>query len=300
MSNAEEIYSRLVNQEGITKLIGTQEGLFIDFKTSSSTDGAPTNDDKSNLKEAISGFSNQEGGVIVWGIDCRTNDAGVDEAISENPIENIGEFQKRLADFLPYTTEPLVDGIQNKIIFVGDDAKSKKGFLLFFIPKTYKPSRVLNPKKSVLFFKRFGSQFRPVETTEEIRSLFFRQNAPEFRVDVSPTHPNNNEIHLVLSIVNVSRVSAKSVSVFVHFSPGGAPTFYDGGGNDRWDIWKMAVSGGGSRTFLLNSGFMLHPEQDSRVFTASGYYGPQNVRPNKLNYVVYAENMEPLEGEIDL
>ena len=302
MLNALEIYNQINDYKDIQGLIGTQESIFLDFKTSTTLDGNPTSDDKNNFKEAISGFSHQEGGVIIWGIDCRVNkETGVDEAIKEKPIVNVGDFQKRLEDFFPYTTEPLVDGVQNKIISLKDELSTNKGFLIHYIPKSYKVHRILNPKKNLQFYKRYSSQFRPIETTEEIRALFFRQFAPELEVDIDIVEQNQNDVGINFSLINKSFVSAKFVSVFI--TNLGSFTFYDGGGNDRWDSWTKIISGGGTRTFNLNNGFVLHPEQISKVFIAQGYFPPSNPnvkKPEDFEYVVYAENMEPKKGIIYL
>jgi len=302
MLNALEIYNRINNYKDIQDFIGTQENIFLDFKTSSSLNGTPTNDDKNNLKEAISGFSHQEGGVIVWGIDCRINKTtSVDEAIKEKPIINVGDFQKKLEDFFPYTTEPLVDGVLHKIIFLKNDSSTKNGFLIFYIPKSYKVHRILSPKKNILFYRRYGSQFHPVESTEEIRSLFFRKNSPELEIDIYPYCKKPN-LGINCSLKNIGIIPAKSISVFISILPISHFTYYDGGGNDRWDSWTPIINGDGTRTFMLKNGFVLHQGQTLKVFQANGYFPAHLTRqePETIEYIVYAENMEPIKGSISL
>ncbi|MBW9235526.1 ATP-binding protein, partial [Leptospira santarosai] len=58
-----------------------EENLFLDFKLK--TDATSSNlskDDKKNYAKALSGFSNTSGGIIIWGVDCRKNEEGVDGA----------------------------------------------------------------------------------------------------------------------------------------------------------------------------------------------------------------------------
>ena len=301
MSNAEEIYNQINNHADITALIGRPETLFLDFKTSSTTDGRLTNDDKNNFKEALSGFSHQEGGVIVWGMDCRPHpETGIDQAITEAPISHIGNFLTTIQDYFPYTTEPLVDGVQHRLISTNDDPATNTGFVVTYIPKSYKVHRIL-AHRGTQFYKRYGSSFRPVDTTEEIRSLFSRQTAPVLEVTVNHQGTlQSRNLNVQFSIKNIGAISAKNLSIRVLFIPLGGMSYYDEGGNNRWDTWTMAVTGDGGRGFYLSNGLVLHPEQDMRVFTASGFFGEQNQRPIRLDYVIYAENMEPIKGSAEL
>jgi hypothetical protein len=54
------------------------EQLFLDYKRSSTVlPGVKlSDDDRKNLAKAIAGFGNSEGGVVVWGVDCRRTDEG--------------------------------------------------------------------------------------------------------------------------------------------------------------------------------------------------------------------------------
>jgi len=74
--------------------IGQQEHLHLDFKTVNKTQ--MDRDDRKNLAKCISGFANSDGGVIVWGIEARKNEDGVDCAKNKRPIENIQQFLSRL------------------------------------------------------------------------------------------------------------------------------------------------------------------------------------------------------------
>jgi predicted HTH transcriptional regulator len=66
------------------------EELFLDFKRSSDNGaGARLSDaDRGNLAKAISGFGNSEGGVIIWGVDCRPNQVVGDVAAAKQARKN--------------------------------------------------------------------------------------------------------------------------------------------------------------------------------------------------------------------
>src|SRR5215469_7521481 len=90
MGRAEDLFDRLKErgEAEIDQLIQDRhsEELFLDFKRSA--DGGSGrrfhDDDRRNLARAISGFANSEGGIIIWGVDCR------DQGSGDLPGEKIG------------------------------------------------------------------------------------------------------------------------------------------------------------------------------------------------------------------
>ena len=64
---------------------GQEEHLQLDFKT---VTGPALNarDDRKNLAVAMSGFANSSGGLIVWGVVARKNEAGIDCATEPSLI----------------------------------------------------------------------------------------------------------------------------------------------------------------------------------------------------------------------
>ncbi len=298
MLNALEIYNKTKTYSDIKKFIGMQESLFIDFKTSSTLDGVPTKDDKSNFKEAIAGFAHQEGGVIVWGINCRKNTkTNIDEAINEKTIPNVGDFKSKLFDTFPYTTEPLVDGVQSSLII--RNTSDTDGFLVVYIPKSNNTHRVMESKKGYFSFKRYGDKFLPVGTVEDIRSLLFRQLAPELSITFyNPGRTNLGDFSFRLSIKNKGRTVAKFVSLSVKFDVSQVDV-YNHMGNLDWKTWGYTTNIDSSHIFMINNGFVLHPEQELPVFRACSFFEENKKMPTELSYTLYAEGMEPVSGIIN-
>lgn len=91
MGRAEDLFERLKQggETAIDELIEQRqaEELFLDFKRSA--DGASGrrlhDNDRQNLARAISGFGNSEGGVIIWGVDCRER-RGIVTTIGHSPL----------------------------------------------------------------------------------------------------------------------------------------------------------------------------------------------------------------------
>src|SRR5436190_23385554 len=98
MGRAEDLFARFCDKgvAAIDDLITDRvsEELFLDFKRSTDQ-GAGTRlhqSDRNNLAKAISGFGNSEGGLVVWGVDCRNIPAVGDVAGSKFPIKNPRRF----------------------------------------------------------------------------------------------------------------------------------------------------------------------------------------------------------------
>ncbi|MEO6195951.1 MAG: ATP-binding protein [Thermoanaerobaculia bacterium] len=83
-------------EKAIDELIYTRksEELFLDFKRSADegAGGRLNQKDRENLARALSGFANSEGGVIVWGIDCRPGKDGADIPLSKIPLVDSAAF----------------------------------------------------------------------------------------------------------------------------------------------------------------------------------------------------------------
>ena len=72
-----------------------EETLHLEFKTITKAD-LSMRDDKRNLAIALSGFANSDGGLIVWGVDARKNDEGIDCVIALSEIAKATTFTSRL------------------------------------------------------------------------------------------------------------------------------------------------------------------------------------------------------------
>ena len=61
-----------------------EEDLNLEFKGVATNDLSHANDRK-NLGKEIGAFANSAGGIIVWGVDARTGDDGIDRAQKKKP-----------------------------------------------------------------------------------------------------------------------------------------------------------------------------------------------------------------------
>ncbi len=162
VSRAREIFDKLVSEglAGIQEFIDNRksEELFLDFKRSSDNGrGRKLSDhDRDNFGKALSGFANAEGGVIVWGIDCRSSPHG-DVASSMIPISDPLKFLSLLQGAVSGLTIPPVPNVSLHAII---DPYTEEGFVVSLIPQSdLAPHQVV---RKLQYYMRAGSDFMPV------------------------------------------------------------------------------------------------------------------------------------------
>lgn len=162
MSRARDLFDRLLveKETGIDRLIDERqsESLFLDFKQATH-DGDVRRlhvSDLNNLAKAISGFGNSEGGVVVWGVDCRDIGQG-DVAGPKFPITDPESYKSRLDGAVSKCTVPPHSGVTNEVI----DSAQGGGFVVTYIPK-YRSGPLQVVQGSRYYYMRAGSSFEHV------------------------------------------------------------------------------------------------------------------------------------------
>ena len=94
MSRAADLFDQLTQGGAarVQEMIANSEAeeLFLDFKRSADNGGGVRlNDrDRMTLAKSISGFGNSEGGVVIWGVGCRSDPQRGDVPNGSHPIAN--------------------------------------------------------------------------------------------------------------------------------------------------------------------------------------------------------------------
>lgn len=160
MSRAKELFERFMSdkEKAIDWFVEERETetLFLDFKTSANGGNSAhlDNKDKATYAKAISGFGNSEGGVIVWGVDCRKDKGGTDAVVGRNPIVNPRRFAAHLNDLTKGRTIPPHNQVENEFFEAGSEGK---GYVISYIPKCdFSPLQTVNRRD---FYVRIGSSF---------------------------------------------------------------------------------------------------------------------------------------------
>lgn len=296
MDNASLLYDSLKSFENIRDLIGKQEYIFLDFKESRTLSGGLLDDDKLHFSKAASGFAHQQGGVLVWGVEARKNTDGVDEATDLKPLPNLRRFLSDLNGYVKYSTEPVVDGIQNRIIYENDDENSNSGFAVTLFPKSESEHIALGATKHD-FYRRHGDSFVPLSTAD-IRDLYFRNHSPDLELRVTKRQDGS----LTLSLYNNGRGVAKFPSLQFALSPNVGGQWWDGSGNLNFKMGWLEYNPTSPlrHQFCANGGVVVHPGQEFCILVGPTQMGAQKEIIKRIDYRLFAENMIPKEGRIEL
>lgn len=250
------------------------EELFLDFKRSADDGkGAKLHDrDRTNLSKAISGFGNSEGGVIVWGIDCRDDGTTGDVAQCKVPIENPKRFLSRLEGAVSGCTVPAHSHIRHHAVEVGN---SNTGFVATYIPKSYlAPHQTVN---SYQYYMRAGSSFSPVP--HAVLSGMFGQAPQPFVfhnwVYSLPEIKTGNIVHISVGLVLVNGGPGIARELYVNtkvFCPNGTSKVSY---NPReQDNWMGTVGLGHIFSVISRDGYRLPPGAVAEPFSIELYFSP--------------------------
>ena len=202
----------------------TAETEWLDFKCGDHLDDAET---KVTWSRAISGFANNEGGVLVWGIDARFDKSTkVDVACDLKLVPSPEVLRDRLRQLHPTATDPPLSGVESVAIF--DNGTDGPGFVVSCIPEgNVKPHRAefVEGKPYML---RIGDTFKN-PSPAILRNLFFPRASGQLSIAVQPdwtgierragTQVSDIEILYRVTLHNVGIATAKDIFVIVDMDP---------------------------------------------------------------------------------
>jgi hypothetical protein len=88
-----------------------EENLQLDFNTLVEPN-MERGDDKWHLAQMLPAFANSSGGPIVWGVDARPNNNGVDCAVALREIPRVALLLTRLNELDGVAVNPIVGGVR--------------------------------------------------------------------------------------------------------------------------------------------------------------------------------------------
>ncbi|MDP1993120.1 MAG: ATP-binding protein [Syntrophales bacterium] len=182
-SHAREIMESILRdgESAIDAFISDREAesLFLDFKRSADNGSGKKlhQNDRANLAKAISGFGNSEGGILVWGVDCREGEDYADVACAKFPLSDAKKFLSWIEGAVSSATIPPHSGIENHAIL---SKGGREGFLITYIPKSnHAPHQVVvSGKGQYHYYIRAGSDFLP--TPHSVLSGMFGRSPQPF------------------------------------------------------------------------------------------------------------------------
>lgn len=212
-SSAQLRYDSLVNHQSLEQLIieGESEDIFYECKAPAQP--VVNKDLKNNLAKMVSGFSNTEGGVLIYGIETQKHKTTSDDVMVQvTPLGSINGFAKRISNLIPTLTVPAVTKFQYKII--KNKAKDTKGVLVIYIPSSLRPVQSVADK---MFWFRAGDQFVEASYTI-IERLFSATDVPDVGAFIDHHKVVDEKIkkhNISIILHNESAAAARDMSIAV-------------------------------------------------------------------------------------
>jgi len=204
------------------------ESLFLDFKRSADSGSGKKlhQNDRANLARAISGFGNSEGGIVVWGVDCREGEDYADVAQTKFPLTDAKKYRSWLESAVSSATIPAHPGVEHYVIPSSDQ---EKGYVISYIPKSnYAPHQVINTGKGYYhYYIRAGSDFVPTPHAV-LSGMFGRRPQPSIFHMFTSGYPEvlesqNTQIKTTMGIQVVNIGPGIASDLFMSLKPFSKP-----------------------------------------------------------------------------
>lgn len=280
MSLREE-FERLSTEEiSSFPALAKEEHLQLDFKIINNA-SLNSGEDKKSLAKCVSGFANSSGGIVIWGIDARKNDQGIDRALAVAEIAQLGLFFSRLNELSTQASSPSVDGIIHRKFETSLD----NGFVASFIPDSDSGPHMAKLGEN-RYYKRNGQRFLQLEHYD-LEDMFGRRQRPNLEISITNRrHPINAEQEdLEISILNVGKGIAKYVGFFAEIV--GANIV-----NSGTNFKNVSGLNPGRQMFSYENNIsVLHPN-GIRTMLGTVTFQPTITENIRLTLKCYCENMQ--------
>ncbi|MFH1891511.1 MAG: ATP-binding protein [Candidatus Zixiibacteriota bacterium] len=182
LESAEALFDRILadGRSEIDRLISNHksESSILEYKRSSCPSGTKlSRPDFEALRQAIVGFRNAQGGVLVWGVECTPDEfTGADVPTSIEKITDVCRYASWLNSKIGDTSVPPPIGVRNEPIAFDN---GQDGCVVTHIPELTNDICFTNEKHGKCYV-RSGSSFRPLEP-KEVAILQERKRLPRMR-----------------------------------------------------------------------------------------------------------------------
>lgn len=238
------------------------EHLHLDFKLVAHLPFS--RDERKSLAEALSGFANSDGGLIVWGVDCRKIDDGIDCAQRLAPVHDVSLLLSELNTYTGQAVNPDVEGVRHKAIA----SQGKQGLAVTMVPASDAGPHQAKCGED-RYFKRSGASFIRMEHFD-LEDMFGRRKRPVLRmvhdvrrsVTIGTGDGARHKMIALVGIENSGRGTARNLFLELTVPAPFRLADYGIDGNGREGLPRLAMAQGDASIAYGGSGsIMLHPRQ---------------------------------------
>jgi hypothetical protein len=189
----------------VRALRGRSESLDFDCKRKSRPEhGSFDKDDRKNLGITLSAFCNSIGGLLLWGVDARTDTASGTDIVSDfYPIVDIRRFESEARTIAAEALMPRVDNVET--LPIEDPIGSGKGYLAMYVHRSERRPHRCEVADSKGYYRRSLSSSRMMEHYE-IEDAFRRLSVPELslHVEIQEAGPTSGNQSFSVASVGIS------------------------------------------------------------------------------------------------
>ncbi|MFO0821708.1 MAG: ATP-binding protein [Gemmataceae bacterium] len=165
--------------------------------------------------EVLGGFANNQGGVIIWGLDARPVEiAGkrIDAITKDVPVADAQELARNLGEWRRQATDPPLPNVE--IVPVVNPLDAPKGYVVCFVPEgPHKPYRSENAERN--YYLRSADNTN-VMSRSVLASMFFYPKAmASLKLSAKLTYEQIPERIQAPSLAGEGRIHAEGTKVEV-------------------------------------------------------------------------------------
>src|SRR3990172_9833623 len=233
MDSARLLYESLREAADLKALEGTPEHLHLEVKAG---DHPLSQELKGYISQALSGFANSDGGVLLMGLEARkASPEAPDTIVRVKPFSGFKAVGSDVLSLAGKAVVPVVDGVLVKAI--ESDKSADYGYVAMLVPVSDGgPHRaMLKPIGDREYWKRSGESFYRMEHYD-IADMFGRRRRPKlslcWKIVPGPTMRVGGAVHYEYNLCFGLKNSGKGIARYpmlefeflIFLMPGGAGT----------------------------------------------------------------------------
>lgn len=302
--SAKSFFDSLSTVSQIQALNGQPEDLYFEAKTCST----PLSDyDKDHLAEALSGFANADGGVLVYGLVTKRKDQNSPDVVTgEKPVSELSKVHSEVVSLIGQVVEPPVENVQ--VVPRAMERDPSRGFLLVYIPRS--DSFLHRSRRDREYYRRHGTGFFRMEHYE-IAEFYGRRKNPaltfwwELKINSHEGREPNRifTVEIIVGVHNGGRGIAKHPAIMIRKVR--CETLHGRGvdGSGRTGLPPMPMSEVGA-TLFAGGNAVVYPGTILEVTVLSEKFRVSETSPScpdvEIEYELFAEDMESKKGEVQI